>query len=134
MRDYGEHLNKGTLEQIESSPDYKERWISEHNDRVVSSFIREMLPIQRVIEIYFGLQHGKSYTPKSRNKDTWYNMTIIYDEVAKEKVIAWHNHGSSANKNTIDDLFWLIHTIFDGEDFYEYTKEAGKEPVFSYEN
>jgi hypothetical protein len=117
-------LNENTMNSIKFYPELKERWMDNHNDRVRNDVFSDSghLSLERVLDIFEGLAAGKAYKPKG-NKDGWYHMrgdVQINREGKSEPIIRWTNHGSSANKMTLDDLFWVIHVIFEGTDFEEF--------------
>jgi hypothetical protein len=83
--------------------------------------------------LYKGLQDGKRYILKSRFLlacELYANGTHRYFAPGAQLVkiddadgswIAWHHYGSSANKNTLEDLEWLLRVIFkkNAADFVE---------------
>jgi len=127
-------MNKKTLEYIKLYPDLTERWMDEHNERIQNDMFSRgnHLPIVRLLEIYDGLNNGKHYVPKSMNKDTYYGMSLGVNTGPKEgeKIIKYTYHGSSAVGNNLDELFWLVHVIFDGQDFDEYIVLSNGDEVF----
>lgn len=63
-------------------------------------------------EIYYNLQLGKSYGKyDSYGFDA--KLYLFTSRVTGKNLIGWRNYGSSANKNTLKDLKWIINTIFD---------------------
>lgn len=74
--------------------------------------------------LYKGLQDGKRYILKSSFLlacELYANGTHRYFEPRAQLVkiddadgswIAWRHYGSSANKNTLEDLEWLLRVIF----------------------
>lgn len=62
--------------------------------------------------IYRNLQNGGGYghmITNVRYPFFQWNIYLTYDQV----YIGWQNAGSSANKNTLDDLDWIIRNIFE---------------------
>lgn len=60
--------------------------------------------------IYKNINDGKAYA-------SWFNFNVRYPFwnkklYANKSYIYWSSFGSSANKNTLDDLEWIIRTIF----------------------
>ena len=61
-------------------------------------------------KIYNNLQQDKVYGRMVTNVRYPYFDTVLYKTITG--FIGWHNFGSSANKNTKEDLKWIIETIF----------------------
>ena len=86
-------------------------------------------------ELFQGLQDGKRYITKSSfmleaelyasGKHRYFipqAQLFLIDDIDGQKKIKWHNFGSSAHKNTIDGLEWLLKVIFNNKtaaDFVE---------------
>lgn len=61
--------------------------------------------------IYENINSGKEYGYMINNVTYPYFNTVLYVS-ENNKYIRWQHYGSSANKNTIKDLQWIIETIF----------------------
>ena len=61
-------------------------------------------------EIYNNLQQNKVYGEMITNMRFPYFHIVLYKTTQNN--IGWRNYSSSANKNTIESLKWIIETIF----------------------
>lgn len=62
--------------------------------------------------IYKNINAGKEYGYMFNNVTyPFFNTVLSVSE--NNKYIRWQHFGSSANRNTIDDLQWIIETIFE---------------------
>lgn len=61
-------------------------------------------------EIYSNLQNKKVYGRMFTNVKYPFFDIVLYKTLGN--YIGWHSYGSSANKNTKEDLKWIIETIF----------------------
>lgn len=60
--------------------------------------------------IYNNLQNGKVYGRMfNKCKYPYFNI-VLYKTI--DGFIGWKNYGSSANKNTLKELEWIIKVIF----------------------
>ena len=62
-------------------------------------------------DLQAGIRYGKDYT-NCRYPYFHTHLALGYDKIRKTKYIYWSHAGSSANKNTLKDLLWIINTIF----------------------
>lgn len=72
-------------------------------------------------ELYIGLNSGKRYITKNRfllaarlyvDGDWRYFIPGAQLYITAGNYIGWNNAGSSANKNTLKDLQWILDNIF----------------------
>ena len=103
--------------------------MNEHNRNLYNSTFSEAghLPIERFLEIFEGLKSGKAYRPETMS-DNYYHIRVDTGtgrDGQTHPYIMYTYHGSSAVQVTLDDLWWLIHVIFEGQDFVEF--EFGKD-------
>jgi len=66
-----------------------------------------MKQLKELKEIYTNLNNGIKYG-KMYTYGFSYNLTLSLNG----KYICWQHYGSSANKNTLKELAWVIETIF----------------------
>ena len=60
-------------------------------------------------EIYNNINNGKKYGDIVKNvKDPFFDTVLS----ANEQYIYWQHFGSSANKNTMESLAWILKNIF----------------------
>lgn len=61
-------------------------------------------------EIYGNINSGKKYGHVMKNVKYPFFATVL---TANEQYIFWQHFGSSANKNTIENLAWILESIFE---------------------
>lgn len=60
--------------------------------------------------IYKNINAGKNYGYNVVNVQYPYFSDVLYK--TRAGFIGWTHYGSSANKNTLNDLYWIITVIF----------------------
>lgn len=60
--------------------------------------------------IYKNINAGKNYGYNVVNVQYPYFSDVLY--LTTQNNIGWTHYGSSANKNTLNDLYWIITVIF----------------------
>lgn len=69
-----------------------------------------MSMVEQYEQIYNNLKAGARYGEYYALKYPAFHVALYIN--SSGKWICWHNGGSSANKNTLKDLIWIISVIF----------------------
>lgn len=86
-------------------------------------------------ELYKGLNNGKRYILRKEldsKRNLFDNKQLRFfvptaNLYLTNGYIGWRHYGSSANKNTMGDLQWVINVIFDGDNDFVDMEEANKD-------